>query len=122
MIIFIKSIPPETQNEEISAFIHSSGIQILIEDVVIFSMPDVDASPLERFGLIWAYPRIAAIRVIQRLNGSLFKGLKLIVREYIVRSAANDPRRNNSELGISFKEQRISDRRRYSLIIPWHSH
>jgi len=52
MIIFIKSIPPETQNEEISAFIHSSGIQILIEDVVIFSMPDVDASPLERFGLI----------------------------------------------------------------------
>ena len=119
MIIFIKSIPPETKNEEISAFIHSSGIQILIEDVVIFSMPDVDASPLERFGLIWAYPRIAAIRVIQRLNGSLFKGQCVELREYMIRSVNNDPRKNNPNPAINVNEQRKADRRLKPLIMPW---
>ena len=119
MIIFIKNIPLETKSEEIAGFINSSGIPISIEDIVIFSMPDVDTRPLERYGLVWVSPKEAGARVIKRLNGSLFKGQPVTVREYIVRSADNDPRKNNPDNAVNFKEQRISDRRRKSLIIPW---
>jgi len=119
MIIFIRNIPFDTKKEDIAGFINSSSVQISIEDIVIFWIPNVDASTLEQHGLVWISPKEAGARVIKRLNGSLFKGKSVTVREYINRSADNDPRKNHPDTAINFKEQRISDRRRHSLIIPW---
>ena len=119
MIIFIRNVPVDTQKEDIAGFINSSGVPISIEDVVIFSAQNVDSSAPEQHGLVWVSPTEAGARVIKRLNGSLFKGQSTTVREYIKRSADNDPRKNNPDSAINFKDQRIADRRRKSSITPW---
>ena len=119
MIILIKNVPFETNSEEVVDFINSAQIPLSIEEIVVFSKPIVDVSPLERLVLIWALPRLAVVRVIQKLNGSLFKGQCVELREYMIRSVNNDPRKNNPNLAINVNEQRKADRRLKPLIIPW---
>jgi hypothetical protein len=119
MIILIKNVPFETNNEDVVDFINSARIPLSIEEIVVFSKPSVDVSPLERLVLIWALPRLAVARVIQKLNGSLFKGQCVELREYMIRSVNNDPRKNNPNLAINVNEQRKADRRLKPLIIPW---
>jgi len=119
LIILIKHIPLETKTDELASFINSSGISITITELVIFSLPAVDASLHDLVALIWVIPKAAGTKVIQKLNGSLFQGHIVNVCEYMLRSADNDPRKNNPNPAITFKEQRLSDRRRKPLIIPW---
>lgn len=119
MIILIKNVPYETNNEEVVDFINSAQIPLSIEEIVVFSKPIVDVSPLERLVLIWALPRLAVARVIQKLNGSLFKGQCVELREYMIRSVNNDPRKNNPNPAINVNEQRKADRRLKPLIMPW---
>ena len=119
MIIFIRNIPSETIKADIASFINSSGVQIVIEDIVIFSIQDAATCIFDHHGLVWVSPEKAGARIIKRLNGALLKETSVTVREYVIRSADNDPRKNHPDRDISFKERRISDRRRTSLIIPW---
>ncbi len=119
MIILIKNVPFETNSEEVVDFINSAQIPLSIEEIVVFSKPIVDVSPLERLVLIWALPRLAVARVIQKLNGSLFKGQCVELREYMIRSVNNDPRKNNPNPAINVNEQRKADRRLKPLIMPW---
>ncbi len=119
MIILIKNVPFETNSEEVVDFINSAQIPLSIEEIVVFSKPSVDVSPLERLVLIWALPRLAVVRVMQKLNGSLFKGQCVELREYMIRSVNNDPRKNNPNPAINVNEQRKADRRLKPLIMPW---
>ena len=119
MIIFIRNIPIETTKEDIVRFINSSSVQLSIEDIVIFSIQDAATRTFEQYGLVWVSPEKAGARVIKRLNGSLLKETSVTVREYVTRSVHNDPRKNRPDTDITFKDQRISDRRRVTLIIPW---
>ena len=119
MIIIINNLPLETTSEDLNYFIKHAGIPISIEESVIFSRPDIDSSPLERIALLWISPNSEGTRIIKRLNGRLFKGQNLVVREYIIRSVTNEPRKNEPDTTTNFKEQRIAERRRNSLIIPW---
>jgi len=119
MIIVIKNIPHETTNKELTDFIKEAGIHVLIDEMVIFSRPDVDAIPLERIALIWLSPKEAGVRVINKLNNSLFKGQCINVREYITRSTDKNPKENTPNQAINFKEKNVLERRRKPLIIPW---
>ena len=128
MIIFLRNIPPETKKYEIASFIDRvfkkcfpdmPSTAILLEDIEILSIQDVDSNTLEKHGLVRVSPTEVAIRVIKMLDGTVFKGTHVTVREYINRSAQNDPRNAYPNTEINFKERRISDRRRSPLMNSW---
>jgi hypothetical protein len=119
MIIIIKNLPLETTIEELTHFIKNTGFSISIEESVIFSGLDIDTSPLERIALLWLTPKKVAIRVINKLNNSLFKGQSINVREYITRSTDKQPKATHLYNAINLKDQSVLDRRRKPLIIPW---
>jgi len=119
MIMIIKNLPLETTIEELTHCIKNTGFPISIEESVIFSGSDIDISPLERIALLWLTPKEAGIKVINKLNNSLFKGQSINVREYITRSTDKQPKTNNLDNTINIKDQNILDRRRKPLIIPW---
>jgi hypothetical protein len=128
MIIFLRCIPPETKKYEIANFINrvfskcflyrQSG-DILHEDIEILSIQDIDSNTLEKHGLVSIFPKEVGNRVIKKLDGTIFKGKRITVREYFNRSADNDPRNKNPNATIGFKEQRASDRRRKPLMNSW---
>jgi RNA recognition motif-containing protein len=119
MIIFIKDIPPETNKDDIADFIKSSSVQIKVEDIIIFSSDGDPARPDGQHGLVWVSPSEAGERAIKRLNGLAINGVDVTVREYVNRSADNDPRSKSPGMAIAFKDRRLGDRRRKSLVVPW---
>ena len=122
MIIFLRNIPPETKKYEIASFIGKvlnhcflgiPSTKITIEDIEFLSIQDVDSNTLEKHGLVRVSPKEVAKRVIKKLDGTIFKGDYVTVREYINRSAHNDPRNELlPDTTMDFKERRASDRRR----------
>jgi len=129
MIIFLGNIPTETKKYEIASFIKSvfndcfldkPSAKVSLEDIKIFSIQDVDSNTLEMHGLARIFPNEAVKRVIERLDGTIFKGKNITSHEYVNRSVRNDPR-NELPTGtaIDFKEQRVSDRRRQPLVNSW---
>lgn len=129
MIIFLKNIPPDTKKYEIASFIdnvfndcfldHRSSTKISIEDIEILSIQDIDSEKLEKHGLVRVFPKEVGKRVIKRLDGAFFKRKRITVREYVNRSASNDPRNNSPNAAMDFNERRISDRRRIPLMNSW---
>ena len=128
MIIFIRNIPPETKKYEISIFINrvfsdcfldKSSAKVSIEDIEILSIQEMDSNTIEKHGLVRVLSKEVGRRVIKRLDGTIFKQQRITIREYVNRSAHNDPR--NTQLGtqIDFKERRMSDRRRRPLMNSW---
>ncbi len=129
MIIFLRNIPPETKKYEIASFIDRvfnkcfldrPSTAILLEDIEILSIQDVDSNTLEKHGLVRVSPTEVAIRVIKMLDGTVFKGTHVTVREYINRSAHNDLRSKLCPGTITgYNERRVSDRRRKPLMNSW---
>ncbi|MGR8997930.1 MAG: hypothetical protein ACU88J_02635 [Gammaproteobacteria bacterium] len=129
MIMFIRDIPSETKKYEIASFIERvfnhcflgrPSATLSIADIEILSIQDVDSNTLEKHGLVRISPKEVAKRVIKKLDGTIFKGTRVTVREYINRSAHNDPRNELlPDTTINFKERRASDRRREPLMNSW---
>jgi hypothetical protein len=129
MIIFLRNIPLKTKKYEIANFIGKAfnhcflgrpGTKISIEDIEILSIQDIDSNTLEKHGLARVLPKEVAKRVIKKLDGTIFKGIPVTVREYINRSAHNDPRNElHLDTTIKIKERRASDRRRDPLMNSW---
>jgi hypothetical protein len=129
MIIFLRNIPLKTKKYEIASFIGKvfdhcflgrPSATLSIEDIEILLIQDVDSNTLEKHGLVRISPKEVAKRVIKKLNGTIFKGTHITVREYINRSAHNDPRNELlPDTTINFKERRASDRRRDPLMSSW---
>jgi hypothetical protein len=128
MIIFLRDIPSETKKYEIASFIDrvfndcfldKSNAKISVEDIEILSIQDIDSNVLEKHGLVRVFPKEVGKRVIKRLDGTIFKQKRITVREYVNRSAANDPRNNNPGTAIDFQDRRIADRRRKPLMNSW---
>jgi hypothetical protein len=129
MIIFLKNIPSETQKYEIADFIgrvmnacflYNPNTKISLKDIEILSIRDVDSNALEKHGLVNVPLNEVGKKLIERLDGATFKGECIAVREYVNRSAHNDPRNGHStDTTIDFKERRASDRRREPLINSW---
>jgi len=128
MIIFIRNIPPETKKYEIAGFIDRvfnkcfldrPSTIIKIEYIEILSIQNVDSNTLEKHGLVRIFPKEVGKRAIKRLDGTIFKGNHVTVREYVNRSAHNDPRNKLPGTTIDLKERRASDRRREPLMNSW---
>jgi RNA recognition motif-containing protein len=115
MIIFLKNIPPETKKYEIASFINrvsNSHFIIAIMDIEILSIQDSHSKPLETHGLIRILLKEEGKKAIKIIDGTIFKGSRITVREYVIRSEHNDPRNRRQATTIDFKERRCSDRRR----------
>ena len=115
MIIFLRNIPPETKKYEIASFINrvsNSHFIIAIMNIEILSIQDSNSKTLETHGLIRILPKEKGKRAIKMIDGKIFKGNRITVREYVIRSEHNDPRKKHQITTIDFKEQRCSDRRR----------
>jgi len=130
MIIFLRNIPYETTKQEIANFIGRAfndfylldkpSAIIELEDVSILSIKDVNSNALEKHGLVNVFPNEAGKSLIEKLDGTTYKGKYLTIREYINRSIDNDPR-NNPQAGTiaDFTERRVSDRRRHPVMNSW---
>ncbi|MDD5630662.1 MAG: RNA-binding protein [Methylococcales bacterium] len=115
MIIFFRNIPPETKKYEIASFINrvsNSHFIIAITDIEILTIQDSNSKTLETHGLIRILQKEEGKRAIKLIDGKIFKGNRITVREYFIRSEHNDPRNKHLITPIEFKEQRCSDRRR----------
>jgi len=129
MIIFLRNIPSETQKYEIASFIYrpyndhylnKPSANISLEDIKFLSILDVNSNTLEKHALVNVFPNEAGKSVIKKLNGIIFKGKYIEIREYVNRSMNNDPRNElSADATINYKEQRVSDRRRQPLVNSW---
>ena len=128
MIIFLRNIPLETKKFEIANFINKvfndcfldrSSTKVSIGDIETLSIQDVDSNLLEKHGLVRVFPNEVGKRVIKKLDGTIFKQKPITVREYVNRSAQNDPRDTDPGTVIEFQERRTSDRRRSPLLNSW---
>ncbi|MDD5265877.1 MAG: RNA-binding protein [Methylococcales bacterium] len=130
MIIFLRNIPYETTKQEIAGFIGRAfndfslldkpSPKIELEDISILSIKDVNSNALEKHALVNVFPNEAGKNLIEKLDGTAFKGECLTIREYINRSMDND-RRNNplADTTTGFTERRVSDRRRHPVMNSW---
>ncbi|MGR9088303.1 MAG: hypothetical protein ACU841_14705 [Gammaproteobacteria bacterium] len=128
MIIFLKNIPLEIKKFELASFIApvfnncflgKPTSHISIEDIEILSIQDVDSNNLEKHGLVRVFPNEVGRRLIKNLDGKLLKQRPISVREYVIRSAGNDPRNASPGKTISFDDRRKCDRRRTPLMNSW---
>jgi RNA recognition motif-containing protein len=115
MIIFLRNIPSETKKYEIASFINrvsKNHFIIAILDIEILSIQDSNSKTLETHGLIRILPKEEGKRAIKMIDGGIFKGNRITVHEYVIRSEHNDPRNKRQITTIDFIERRCSDRRR----------
>lgn len=128
MIIFLRNIPLDTKKYELASFITPvfsncflgrPTTHISVEDIEILSIHDVDSNVLEKHGLVRVFPNEVGKRLIKHLDGRFFKQKSIKVREYVIRSASNDPRNNAAGTPVGFDDRRVGDRRRTPLMNSW---
>ncbi len=126
MNIFIRRLPESTTYRELVNFVmgglkpqphklqfRSSG---QITRCEICRIHDKDSGLTEFHGMVRVEPSSAALRVINRLNGSSLKSKNMEVRKFFHRSDHRDRRRNESgPPPAKILEQRKRDRRRRHL-------
>lgn len=104
MIVFLRNIPKDTSHQDILDFVgpvvkggllQSGGKVASIE---FLEIQDGNAAIVEYHGLVHILPDEVGLRVIRKLNRQHFKGKRIVVREYVVRSWHND-RRDPSKQG-----------------------
>ncbi len=126
MLVFLKNIPASTNHQEIIDFVKpalkKNRLNLFsaagkLEEVKIIGLKDNDLNTEEYHGLLIITPDTAAKRVIDRLNRNPFKGQRITIREYIVRSIHNDPRTKSLVKQMTLKERRRSSRRRHNLVV-----
>ncbi len=121
MVIILRRIPENTQDQEIIDFLESilkgkifqkAGS---IESISILALKDTQKNTLEYHGLITINSEAAAKRAIKQRNKKRFKNKPIIVREYFHRSWHNDQRVNMRQWNEELDNKRKRSRRRAKL-------
>jgi RNA recognition motif-containing protein len=98
MILFLRNLPEDTTRQEIIDFVMPAvrgGIfrtRGKIISIDILAIRDCGTELMEYHGLVHISPDDVGQRAIRKLHGQMFKGRRMTVREYIVRSWRNDRR------------------------------
>lgn len=131
MIIFIRGISESTKKSELFDFVSPALVNRLrlvngkVIKAEILILQDRKTKLVEFHGLVTVDSEKAGRLAIKKLNGSLFKGKHVVVREYIERSWKNDRRENHAEKvdpPLSISGRRRGDRRRDMEVIKDVSH
>lgn len=124
MNVLFKNIPIGISGYELARFIESEfnvdsvegKLAVTVCCIEIMERQDHFCHPVEQYGIVRISPPELAKKVIRQLDGCCFNKLKLTVREYLNRSAVNDPRNNLIDMPEVIMEKRVNDRRQHSLI------
>lgn len=128
MIIFLRNIPLDTKKFELvgfltpifgKCFLGDPTTNISVEDIDFLSIQDVDSNAMEKHGLVRVFPNEVGKRLIKNLDGKFFKQQPVAAREYVIRSASNDPRNHSKEPPAGMTDRRIADRRRPHIMNSW---
>jgi hypothetical protein len=122
MIVFMRNIPDDTNRRDIVAFIEPAlqggffKAKGEILSVSVLLIKDKGVKLMEYHAIVNITPDAVAARVIKSLHGRVFKGKRIALREYVVRSWKND-RRNTAKPGTVADERRQTPTRRRNLHI-----
>lgn len=120
MIIILKNIPANTEDEQIEDFIQPAlnggflSKNGYIEDILILALNDRKTHRVEYYGLVRITPDSVAKRVIKKLNRKKISGKHINVSDYRIRHWQNDPRINRAKID-KLLDKRRGERRRG----PW---
>jgi len=131
MILFIRGVPESTKISELRDFVSPALVnrmrlvngKVLKSEVLI--LQDKKTKLVEFHGLVTVDSEKAGHLAIKKLNGDLFKGRRVVVREYVQRSWKNDRRENHAEKvdpPLKISGRRRGDRRRDMEVIQNISH
>jgi hypothetical protein len=118
MIIFLKNIPRQCDQSDISYFVEPALKRSLFKragkilNVEILTLRDIQLNSIEQHALVTVEPEGAAIRAIKRLKGRRLKNKPVIVRQYFHRSWRHDRRDPSASNNYDAANKRKSDRRR----------
>ena len=117
MDLIFTNIPSKTKNEELYDFVIKSvtswwvkGVDQEITRSEVLRITDQETSGIEYYGLVSIKSQVMGERVLEKLNGQLFKDTEIEVREYSHR-VPGDRRFKDECLWVS----RPTDRRRKNL-------
>jgi RNA recognition motif-containing protein len=129
MFIFIRGISKNTKKSELGDFISPALVSRFhfihgkVLNVEILMLEDKKTKLTEFHGLVNVDSDRAGRQAIKRLNGKMFKGHRVVVREYVDRAWQNDRRSNHMAVSdIPGKGNRRCDRRRHMLVVESISH
>jgi hypothetical protein len=123
MIVFLRNLPDDTTRQEIIDFVTPAlkgGLfraRGLVTSLDILAIRDNSTRLMEYHGLVHVEPDEAGLRLIRKLHGRLFKGRRMTVREYVMRSWKNDRRGGPASPVPVAVERRIGPIRRANLKI-----
>jgi hypothetical protein len=123
MIVFLRNIPNDTHRQEIIDFVMPAVRGGLfrpkgkIASIDILAVKDPATELTEYHCLVHVLPDEVGLRVIRRLHGQQFKGKRITVREYVVRSWRNDRRDPTRPPPPGIVDRRKSPTRRENLKI-----
>jgi hypothetical protein len=121
MIVLFKNIPESTYHNDISNFIQpviKGGLfrtRGYINSIEIIALQEINTVSLEFQALANIEPDTVADRVIKNLHGLNFRGRRIVVRQYILRSWKNDKRSEENNQSSPLKERRTNLSRRRNL-------
>jgi len=98
MIVFLRNIPADTSRRDIVDFVSPALQGGLfrargeIQSVSVLLIKDKAVNLMEYHAIVNIKPDAVALRAIKKLHGGVFKGKRIVVREYVVRSWKNDRR------------------------------
>lgn len=129
MIIFIRGISERTKKSDLAAFVSTTltnRLRLISGKVIkseVLILQDKRTKLLEFHGLVHVDSVRAGQYAITKLNGTLFQGKRVVVREYIERSWKNDRRENHAAIVDPIgKGNRRGDRRRQMEVMKSISH
>lgn len=123
MIIFLRNIPGDTSRSEIVEFVtpaiktwwfRKKGEIVKVE---MLCLRNTYNKLTEYHGLVHIKPDLAAQRAIKKLNGKFFRGKRILVRQYFIRSGTD---RRSQQQNVSpeiLDKRRIPTRRREMEIV-----
>jgi hypothetical protein len=125
--LFIRKIPAGANSGELQEFVEAHfpwlwriglGKKARVIKTQILTMVDKSTKEIEYHGLAVVEPASAADELIARMNLKYFKGRRVNVRRYYVRSSRNERRKfQDEEETQTPKYVRLRDRRRENLEI-----
>jgi len=125
MNVLFKNIPIGIRDFELAELIKSTfktnsieekGLSLSVDGISMLEIQDNFTRPIEQFGIVRISSPEVAKEVIKQFNGRVVKQCQITTREYLTRSASNDPRINNHPPQNEFIEKRKGDRRRSTLV------
>lgn len=128
MEIFIRRLPTSTTRLHLMKFISEAlkpkwyllqfSPQGTLQHCDIWRIQDPHTKQVEYHGVAHIEPPSAALQLINKLNGQLFKTKPVEVRKFFHRSTERDRRRSQDpQIAAEFNEKRKRDRRRSGLQI-----